>query len=244
MKKDKIILIVLLLVVIVLCIVAYIIRNKKIETNIRFEDSPIISGDMLDNNSGEIIDSGEVLGLSEQLNDNSGDKIEIKQDDNDNNTKKNTNSNNTQKLTSNTPYYIKINNSQNVVTIYAKDAEEKYTIPYKAMVCSVGTDTPDAGKSYKITSYKRRWNALQGNVYGQYATQIIGNILFHSVPYTSKSNSALEYWEYDKLGTAASLGCVRLTVEDAKWIYDNIATGTIVEFYEDDNPGPLRKAKS
>ena len=131
-----------------------------------------------------------------------------------------------------------------MVTIYAKDAEEKYTIPYKAMVCSVGTDIPDAGKSYKITSYKRRWNALQGNVYGQYATQIIGNILFHSVPYTSKSNSALEYWEYDKLGTAASLGCVRLTVEDAKWIYDNIATGTIVEFYEDDNPGPLRKAKS
>ena len=40
----------------------------------------------------------------------------------------------------------------------------------------------------------------------------------------------LEYWEYDKLGTAASAGCVRLTVADAKWIYDNCASGCYVEF--------------
>ena len=54
------------------------------------------------------------------------------------------------------------------------------------------------------------------------ATQITGNILFHSVPYTEKYNNAsLEYWEYDKLGTSASLGCIRLTVKNAKWIYDN-----------------------
>ena len=109
------------------------------------------------------------------------------------------------------------------------------------MLCSVGEATPKAGSMHKITTYKKRWNKLQGNVYGQYATQIVGNILFHSVPYTEENNSSLEYWEYDKLGTDASLGCIRLKVEDAKWIYDNISSGTIVEFYEDDNPGPLGK---
>lgn len=31
-------------------------------------------------------------------------------------------------------------------------------------------------------------------------------------------------------GTAASAGCVRLTVADAKWIYDNCASGCYVEF--------------
>jgi hypothetical protein len=110
------------------------------------------------------------------------------------------------------------------------------------MVCSTGTSTPRAGEKYAITTYRKTWNGLKGNVYGQYAVQIVGNILFHSVPYTAKNNSYLEYWEYDKLGTKASLGCIRLTVADAKWIYDYVPAGTWVEFYSDEiNPGPLGK---
>ena len=65
--------------------------------------------------------------------------------------------------------------------------------------------------------------------------------MFHSVPYEKKDKSTLEWWEYDKLGETASLGCIRLTVKDAKWIYDNCMKGTKVEFYSDENPGPLRK---
>lgn len=90
----------------------------------------------------------------------------------------------------------------------------------------------------------RRWEwlGLQGDVYGNYATQITGNILFHSVPYLRKYDPAsLEYWEYDKLGTYASAGCVRLTVADAKWIFDNCERGTKVEFYSSSDPGPLGK---
>ena len=82
---------------------------------------------------------------------------------------------------------------------------------------------------------------LKRRRYGQYAVQIVGNILFHSVPYTAKSKDSLEYWEYDKLGTDASLGCIRLAVKDVKWIYDYVPAGTYVEFYDDTNPGPLGK---
>lgn len=85
---------------------------------------------------------------------------------------------------------------------------------------------------------------MSGNVYGQYASRIVGSILFHSVPYEQKDKSTLEWWEYDKLGTKASLGCVRLTVEDAKWIYNNCVSGTKVEFYSSSNPGPLGKPKA
>lgn len=133
-----------------------------------------------------------------------------------------------------------MNYGANVVTIYKKDENNEYTVPFKAMVCSTGTATPTSGK-YSIKG-KWRWLGLQGGVYGQYSTQIVGNILFHSVPYLEKGNlSSLEYWEYDKLGTSCSAGCIRLTVRDAKWIYDNIPKGTIVEFYSDSNPGPLGK---
>lgn len=82
---------------------------------------------------------------------------------------------------------------------------------------------------------------MYGGVYGHYVTQIIGDILFHSVPYLEKSIDTLEYWEYDKLGTSAPMGCVRSTAIDAKWIYDNVGYGSTVEFYASSNPGPLGK---
>ena len=137
------------------------------------------------------------------------------------------------------PYYIKVNNQANVVTIYKKDSKGEYTKPVKAMICSIGTATPESG--VYTMSDKYTWRLLQGDVYGQYACRIVGHILFHSVPYEEQDKSTLEWWEYDKLGTKASLGCIRLTVEDAKWIYDNCTSGTKVEFYSSSNPGPLGK---
>ena len=137
------------------------------------------------------------------------------------------------------PYFIKVNYGANTVTVYTKDTDGNYTVPYKAMVCSCGTYTPTSG-TYKTTN-KYTWRLLIDNVYGQYATRIVGSILFHSVPYVSNKKDTLEYWEYDKLGQTASAGCVRLTVKDAKWIYDNCPRGTMVEFYSSSNPGPLGK---
>lgn len=146
--------------------------------------------------------------------------------------------------TGTTKYYIKVNCKSQTVNVYEKDENNKYSKPVKVMLCSTGVETPETGV-YKITSFKQEWLGLQGNVYGQYCTQIVGNILFHSVPYIEKNNpSSLEYWEYDKLGEEASLGCIRLTVESAKWIFDNCETGTQVEFYSSEDPGPLGKPET
>ena len=137
-------------------------------------------------------------------------------------------------------YYIEVNNQVNTVTIYVKDANGSYTIPVKVMVCSTGQASP---KNTKY-SLKEKWNGgpLFGGVYGQYISQINGNILFHSVPYLRRYDyNSLEYWEYDKLGTTCSAGCIRLTVADAKWIYDNCPPGTTVEFYSSSISGPLGK---
>ena len=136
-------------------------------------------------------------------------------------------------------YYIKVNYGANTVTVYGKDSEGNYTVPVKAMVCSCGRATPKSGVYKTSDGYK--WGTLIGGVYGQYSTRIVGSILFHSVPYTAQSPDSLEYWEFDKLGTTASAGCVRLMVSDAKWIYNNCRGGTMVEFYTSDDPGPLGK---
>ena len=137
------------------------------------------------------------------------------------------------------PYRIRINRELNTVTVYAADAEGNYTIPLKAMVCSTGAATP-VGVFH--TFNRSNWRALFGGVYGQYATDIVGDILFHSVPYYSMNKGDVEYLEYNKLGTKASMGCIRLAVADALWIFQNCPIGTEVEIYDDpSDPGPLGK---
>lgn len=231
-NKNYIILILICVLALVLMIVGNLLntdsQNDNDKNNIEQENEVI----------KVIIDQQENENSQVNQNDKPEEKNEQPSEEKKPNEEENVN-NQTAITNAKSKYYIKVNNQQNVVTVYQQDTKGEYTVPVKVMICSIGTSTPKSGV-YK-TSDKYTWRLLQGNVYGQYAVRITGHILFHSVPYTKKSKDSLEWWEYDKLGTKASLGCVRLTVEDAKWIYDNCEKGTQVEFYYDDNPGPLGK---
>ncbi len=125
-------------------------------------------------------------------------------------------------------YYVEVNITQNIVSIYDQDG-----IMQKTFYCSTGAVTP-TGTYY--TSDKYPWRMLFGNVYGQYATRIHSNILFHSAPYAHTDKSSLKYDEYNKLGQKASSGCIRLAVKDAKWIYDHCDNGTKVYLYKSNEP--------
>ena len=137
------------------------------------------------------------------------------------------------------PYFLAVNRDANTVTVYTADENGQYTKPYMAMVCSGGTDTPTG---YWNTPVNYDWRLLAGPCYGQYATRINGPYLFHSVPYYTQHKDDLEYDEFNKLGTTASLGCIRLAVVDARWIYTNCPIGTPAAIYDDAaNPGPMGK---
>ena len=138
------------------------------------------------------------------------------------------------------PTMTAVNNAGGVVTVYAVDsATKKYAVPFMAMVCSGGMDTPTG---YFSTPVDYSWRLLMGPSYGQYATRIYDSYLFHSVPYYSQHKDDVEYDEFNLLGTRASLGCIRLAVVDVKWIYDNCPLGTPVIIYNDaDDPGPMGK---
>lgn len=109
------------------------------------------------------------------------------------------------------PYMIKVNEQQNVVTVYKK-TKKKYK-PYKAFVCSSGFATPTG--TFTLSS-KYRWHEMMGSVYGQYCSRITGHILFHSVWYYRASPNTQSYVQYNRLGTKASHGCIRLTVAASK----------------------------
>ncbi len=139
-------------------------------------------------------------------------------------------------------YLIKVNRSHNTVTVYEQDKNGIYNVPIKAMICSVGlSGTPTRVGTFR-TMAKYRWKLLMGDVWGQYSTRIVGGILFHSVYYYSMNPQTLATNQFNKLGRAASHGCIRLSVADAKWIYDNCDVGTTVTIYDDPkSPGPLGK---
>ncbi len=229
-EKQRIILgaIILILAVLITIIAASII-NKHTSKEVDAKESESLAG--------EFINNEDIQNLEEDVNEEIIENIVE-----ENEVAENTVTEEKPKNTSGTRYRLEVNCEQNVVNVYEKDENGEYKNCVKVMLCSVGSATPMSG-TYSLKKYGGwEWKGLQGDVYGQYATQITGNILFHSVPYTKRGdNSSLEYWEYDKLGTPASLGCIRLTVKNAKWIYDNCAAGTKVYFYKDSNPGPLGK---
>lgn len=120
-------------------------------------------------------------------------------------------------------YTIYVNRSSNIINV----VDSRTGKVVKAMYCSTGVGYSTIGGTYNTVS-KMRWHALNGGVYGQYCTRIHGSYLFHSVYYYRTVKNQMSTREYNKLGSQASAGCVRLAVVDAKWIYDHCDVGTRV----------------
>ena len=141
------------------------------------------------------------------------------------------------------PYYIMVNREMNTVTVFTKDENGNFTVPYKAMICSTGREgheTP-AG-DFSILNFKAEWCYMVDGSYGQYAVGFRdGGYLFHSVCYTQKDRATMMADEYNMLGDFASAGCVRLQVADAKWIFENCEVGTGVTVYDSPEAGALGK---
>lgn len=138
---------------------------------------------------------------------------------------------------------VEVNRSLNTVTVYAYDsAKKKYNTPVIAFTCSVGLPGTPTPKGTFTTDRKHRWKMLMGPSWGQYATHITQGIYFHSVAGATRSVYNVSPVAYNRLGQAASHGCVRLCVRDAKWIYDHCAIGTTVHIYDNASySGPFGK---
>jgi len=52
--------------------------------------------------------------------------------------------------------------------------------------------------------------------------------MFHSVLYSEKDTSTLREGSVYALGSPASHGCIRLSVKNAKWLFEHCKRGTVV----------------
>lgn len=130
-------------------------------------------------------------------------------------------------------YIVAVNIETNLLTVYEKE-DGKFTKPIKAMICSSGakgSETPQG--EYKMKE-KILWCLMVDDTYGRYITRFNGSYMIHSVPYKSKNPADLDYKEFNKLGESVSHGCIRLSLSDSKWIYDNVKFGTKLIVYKSD----------
>lgn len=136
--------------------------------------------------------------------------------------------------------------TESVVAYVAKDGEWTQE---RIMICSTGRSkllTPRGTFAIMRQYLYKKMGQVDGeNVYSQYASRITGNYLFHSVPIGGDKRYLQEYGKeqmfvkyYERLGSVASGGCVRLRCIDAYWIYMNCPVGTTVIITDDSGPTP------
>ena len=131
------------------------------------------------------------------------------------------------------PYKLVVDVSDQRVYAY-KWTGEGYTEKAKTMICSTGTKaTPTPIGAWASDGRAGEWYYFKEyDCWAQYAFRILGGYLFHSVTFPAKDAPKPYSGAVANLGKRASHGCVRLTVEDAKWIYENCPNGITVVVQE------------
>lgn len=129
-----------------------------------------------------------------------------------------------QQYSSNTNYLIMVDRTAHKVYIFQGRQGNWTTL--KEFSCTDGVGTPNG--TFQIGIHNYHFGEEKGYTCW-YATQITGEILFHSVLYAKNSMTTITD---GRLGIRASHGCIRLDINNAKYIYENIPQGTKVIIYE------------
>ena len=131
-------------------------------------------------------------------------------------------------------FRILVDVANQVTTVYGRDEKGEYTIVVRQMLCSTGTKSyPSDLGDWTLNGKTARWCYFpKWGGYAQFWTRINSSIAFHSVTYKAVNTMSLNVSSYKNLGKRASHGCIRLTVADAKWIYDNVGAGTVVSIVD------------
>lgn len=185
--------------------------NDEVDENITNDSSDIIAGDKEEeetNSEENVEDLGQTDGEEMQNEGNSSGQNEDEEID-----------------STNKDYFrIEVNLSLQKVFIFYKDNL------IKEMICSGGIEEKPTPPGEFTTTEKGNyfWNDKY-KMGAYYWVRFYNEYLFHSVPFNEDNQMIQE--ECDKLGTPASHGCIRLKLEEAKWLYDMLPLGVKVVIY-------------
>ena len=128
------------------------------------------------------------------------------------------------------PFKLVVDVSDQKVYVYQWTGE-KYEGPIYKFVCASGKkDTPTPLGTYQAggKACDEWYYFKEFHCYAKWAYHIVGGIFFHSNTMTEPKGKPSN----GGLGHRASHGCVRMKVEEVKWIFDNCPEGTTVVIQE------------
>ncbi|WP_338597226.1 L,D-transpeptidase family protein [Clostridium baratii] len=133
----------------------------------------------------------------------------------------NTENINTLGLQSSSNYLLYVDTNTQLTHIY-KGSNNNWKL-FKSLKCATGKEGSETPSGvYTIKNRDTWFFSKKFNQGGKYWVQFDGDYLFHSIPFAEDQKTIVDY----TLGEPVSHGCIRLSLEDSKWLYDNIPTDT------------------
>ena len=127
-----------------------------------------------------------------------------------------------QEFSSKTDYLIMIDDENTKLGVFRGTEGNWELEQFWSCTCGAYSWTPHGTFSIKSKGYY----FISYGVKCYYYSQFYGSYLIHSTLYTPSGAA------YDgRLGMHLSHGCVRLSIENAKWVYDNVPIGSTVVVY-------------
>lgn len=125
------------------------------------------------------------------------------------------------------PYRVEVSIDRQVVEVYSLNDAGGYDLE-QSFKCSTGLHDSTPRGIYLDGFPVNRWHHFEKfNCWAQYSFEITGDIMFHSVIYGTNSENSLRSGSLYALGNPASHGCIRLSVDDAKWLFEHCKRGTL-----------------
>lgn len=106
--------------------------------------------------------------------------------------------------------------------VYEKGEDNNWKRLYRYESTVGKPSTPTIVGTFYISGRKPYFGSDTYRV--KYATRIKGSYYYHTILFNAEGTEIID----DRLGQALSHGCIRLAVENAQWIYDNILDTTTV----------------
>lgn len=137
-------------------------------------------------------------------------------------------------------YRIDVDLTNQIATVYGiySDKSEKALMSEFVSTARKGKTTPTGnfkiqGASGGRKAKYRTAKMASGKTYAEYACRFKGGKMMHCVPYSKRNTTGHVFKnEFNKLGTPASAGCVRMPNVLAKFIYEKCPVGTPVHVFK------------
>ncbi len=138
----------------------------------------------------------------------------------------------------NMPYYIEVDIANQIVTVYNTSDG---SVARQMLTSSGMNNSTPLGTFYLMekgrASERGEWTWFQQyHCFVKYATRIYKGYMFHSLPFEKKDESTMLADAVAEFGTPTSHGCMRLRVDDARFIAKQCQVGTLVRIFDDAEP--------